>query len=250
MRRLSLPIVIVVCIVIALGLTWLALSHTPSRGSEHGVQTVPVPAFKRVKVTGSAVVTLVQDTSGPVMIESAQGRASAGVARVSAPRITVHFTDLEAIEVAGGVRVSAGAIRVPALRIDGAGGTSLNIADLRTATLRVAGAGALKAELAGQATDQTVSISGAGAYQAAKLVSENATVDGSGAGRVVVNASKTLQASISGAGVVEYLGNPEVHESIGGLGRVKRRDAVDRTRPHMAMWDGRFTPQFAPQLTL
>src|SRR5258708_19211737 len=92
MRRLSLPIVIVVCIVIALGLTWLALSHTPSRGSEHGVQTVPVPAFKRVKVTGSAVVTLVQDTSGPVMIESAQGRASAGVARVSA---VVHGDTLE-----------------------------------------------------------------------------------------------------------------------------------------------------------
>jgi len=267
MRRLSLPIVLIVCTAIALVLTWLALGHAPHRGGERErvVQTRSVPPFKRIKVTGSAVVMLVQDTSGPVVIETSQGEAARIEAEVrgdtldiAAPdrhrwwhgpfrrgswttaRITIHFADLESIEVAGGVSVSAGAVRVPALRIDGAGGTKLNIADLKTAKLRVAGAGALKAELAGEATDQTVSISGAGNYQAAKLVSESATVDVSGAGRVVVNASKTLHASISGAGIVEYLGDPEVRESIGGLGRVKRRDTVDRAIPHIAMREGPF----------
>jgi hypothetical protein len=266
MRRLSFPIVIIVSIAIALGLTWLVLGHAPHRGDVRVVQTRSVPPFKRIKVTGSAIVMLVQDASGPVVVEAPRGETARVLVEVhgdtlditasdrrrwwhwpfrrgswAVAQITIHFADLEAIEVAGGVSVSAGAVRVPALQIDGAGGTKLHIADLKTTTLRVAGAGALKAELAGQATDQTVSISGAGDYQAAKLISENATVDVSGAGRVVVNASKTLQASISGAGVVEYLGDPEVRESVGGLGRVKRRDAVDRAIPHMAMRGGQFS---------
>jgi hypothetical protein len=264
MGRLSLPVVIVVAVVIALALTWLAVGRGSYGSDELVAQSRTVPPFKRIAVTGSTSVVLVQDTGGPVVVETPRR----GKARVttevrgdtlevtatdrrrwwtmlfqkgsSAPsRVTIHFADLEAIEVAGGVSVSAGEVRVPLLQIEGSGGTTLRIADLRATTLRVAGAGALKADLAGQVTDQAVSISGAGNYQAEKLVSENATVDVSGAGRIVVNATKTLQASISGAGVVEYLGDPKVRERVNGVGRVKRRGAVEVADHHIAMSDPR-----------
>jgi hypothetical protein len=86
----------------------------------------------------------------------------------------------------------------PALRIEGSGGTSLSIDDLRTTTLMVSGAGALKAVLAGQVADQSISISGAGEYQAAQLISDNAIVDVSGAGHIVVNARKTPKGTFPG----------------------------------------------------
>jgi hypothetical protein len=86
-------------------------------------------------------------------------------------------------------------------------------------------------------TGQSVSVSGAADYQAAKLASDSASVEVSGAGKIVVNARKKLNASISGAGVVEYLGDPVVTQSISGAGRVKRRETAEADRPHIASRD-------------
>ena len=79
--------------------------------------------------------------------------------------------------------------------------------------------------IAGSVDDQAISLSGAGDFRAANLVSDTAKVTVAGAGRVVVNARRTLRVSLSGAGSVEYLGNPELTQSVSGLGRIKRRDA-------------------------
>jgi hypothetical protein len=259
MRRHSLLLTILIAIVIAAGLTWWALRHHGFGTEDLVTESRPLAPFSRIEVAGAALVTLVQDTNGPLVVETpARGKARVVAAVVGdtleitaadsrkwwdallgsgpsgAPRITIHFRDLEAIKVAGGVRISAGEIRVPALRISGAGGTSVMIDDLHTASLRVTGEGALKAELAGQATDQSVAISGAGDYRADRLASSNTVVTVSGAGKVFVNASKTLKTNISGAGVVEYLGNPEVTEQISGVGRVKRRDSSETAGPHLA----------------
>jgi hypothetical protein len=262
MRRHSLALTILVAIVIAAGLTWLAFSRASfgTSGAEDVVtDSHPVGPFKRVEVSGSAVVTLVQDTNGPLVVESDQRSRNRVDARVrgetleitasnsrrwwnilaghgtsSAPQITIHFQNLETIGVSGGVTVNAKELHVPALRIDGSGGTSVKIDDLRTSLLRVSGSGALKTVLAGQATDQNISISGAGEYLADQLVSDNAVVSVSGAGRVVLNVQKKLKATISGAGLIEYLGNPAVTEELSGVGRVKRRDSADLTLPRLA----------------
>ena len=152
-------------------------------------------------------------------------------------RITLHFKDLESIEVAGGVRIMAREIRVPALRINGSGGTTIQIDELHATTLTIDGAGALKAELGGQVTDQNISISGAADYRGAKLVSDNASVDVSGAGKIVVNVAKKLNANISGAGVVEYIGDPVVKQNVSGVGRVKRRETAEMADAHIAARD-------------
>jgi hypothetical protein len=263
MRRFSLPLVILLAVAIALGLTWLALGGGgSSRRDESRSETQALAPFKRIQLSGSTVVMLVQDTNGPLVTSIAPRTAARVGVKVqgetlmitasdgarwwrslfsggpsATPQITIHFKDLDAIEVSGGVRIVAPEVHVPALRIEGSGGTSLSIDDLRAATLTVSGAGALKAVLAGQVADQKISISGAGEYQAAQLVSDNAIVDVSGAGHIVVNARKTLKANISGAGVVEYLGDPVVKESVSGVGRVKRRQSAEHSPPHIARLD-------------
>jgi hypothetical protein len=261
MRRHSLLLTIVIAVLIAAGLTWAALRHhRSSAAGEVVADSRPLAPFNRIAISGTAAVTLVQDTNGPLVIETpARGKvrvdavvrnntlditaldsrrwwdALVGTGPSNASRITVHFRDLDAISVAGGVRITAATVRVPALRIDGAGGTSVTIADLQTESLRVSGEGALKADLSGTATRQNVSISGAGDYRAEKLASSDTTVTVSGAGKVLVNASKTLKASISGAGLVEYVGDPQVTQQVSGVGRVRRRESAEMAGPHIAL---------------
>jgi hypothetical protein len=251
MRRLSLPLVILVSVLIAACLTGYALAETPDRKDEAVTESHPLTPFRRIEISGSAVVNLVQDTNGPMVTTLPPSATSQITVKVQkerliikvndnarwwsdmfgrgpsgTPQITIHFKDLDGIDVAGVVRISAREIHVPELSIDGSGGTTIQIDDLRAGRLSVEGSGALKAELAGQVTDQSIEISGAASYQAAKLISDNASVEVSGAGKIVVNARKKLSASLSGAGVVEYIGDPVLKESISGAGRIRRREAA------------------------
>jgi hypothetical protein len=269
MRRLTLPLVIVVSVAIAALLAWLALSTSfgdrrpraekPAPGAE-SVVTKTLSPFKRLDVSGTAEVTLVQGTTESVAMATPARRAGHIDAEVRGdtlylestdsshwwemifggggarnPQIVVTFKDLESVAAAGTVKLIAAEIKVPELRIAGAGGTSVRIDNFQGNQLRLSGAGALKAEIAGRVTDQHVTISGAGEYRAGKLVSQNATVTVAGAGQVVINAEKTLNATISGAGSVDYIGDPKVIERVSGAGRVRRRDAADVGVPRIAI---------------
>jgi hypothetical protein len=152
--------------------------------------------------------------------------ALAGGSRGRMAKVTVTYRAIDTVALAGAVKLTASRLDTPELRLTAAGGSSVRIDDLRTDMLRVSGAGALKAELSGQATEQRISISGAGEYDASRLRSDHARISVSGVGHVVVHVEKTLNASISGAGSVEYYGTPEVKEHVSGVGRVKRRDAA------------------------
>jgi len=251
MRRATLPLLILGCIVVAAALAWFTLN----RGGPAGdlvTENRAVDAFHRIDVSGNAEVTLVAGAAESVAVEtSAAGqsrvrtRVSDGTLHVTGgetrrwwhsilgggrsgvrPRITVTFRTLDAIVLAGAVKLSAAKLDADALRISASGGTVVRIDDLQARTLRLSGAGALKATLAGRVVDQDVAISGAGEVLAEKLTSENATVSVSGAGSVVVNAQKTLKASISGAGNVEYAGDPQVTQRVSGVGRVRRRESA------------------------
>jgi hypothetical protein len=259
MRRYTLLYVILACVAVAALLTWMAFSYArfharPSRveivaAAGKDAVTQALPPFTRIEVSGAAEVVLVQGAADAVALPANLPRKAHLDATVSdgtlhlragdgtrwwdsllggGPRtapVVVTFRDLEAITASGTVRLSAGTIKVNALRITGAGGTQVAIDDLTTGSLRVAGSGALKAELAGRADTQNVTISGAGEYRGGKLVSQDATVTVSGAGQVVVNAQKTLNVTLSGAGIVEYLGDPAVTKRVSGAGSVRRREA-------------------------
>ena len=251
MRRATLPLLVLGCVVVAAALAWFTLN----RGGPAGdlvTENRTVDAFHRVDVSGNAEVTLVAGGAESVAVETTaagQGRVrtrvSDGTLHVTGgdtrrwwhsilgggrsgvrPRVTVTFRTLDAVVLAGSVKLSAAKIATDALRISASGGTNVRIDDLQARSLRLSGAGALKATLAGHVVDQDVSISGAGEVQAEKLASDNATVSVSGAGSVVINAQKTLKATISGAGSVDYTGDPQVTQRVSGVGRVRRREAA------------------------
>ncbi len=269
MRHFTLPLVIAGSVVLAALLSWLALStmtiggRPPRAGSSEvgngAAVTHTLAPFNRIDVSGTARVVLVQGDSESVTIGGStgnRGRISADVRDDTlfiesadhsrwwdlligrsrdTPRIVVNFREVNDISAAGTVALSAARISAPELRIAGAGGTSVRIENLQTRQLRLAGAGALKAELSGTATEQNVTISGAGEYLGGKLKSQHATVNVAGAGKVIVNAEKTLKATISGAGSVEYYGDPQVTERVSGVGSVRRRDSADAGAPRVAV---------------
>ena len=268
MRRLSLPLVIIVSFAVAACLTSCALAQGTERNTErknespkkeeNPIESTPLAPFRRIEISGVANIILVQGTNGPLVASVPQNAKVSikvhketlvikstdggrwwsnlfGRGPAATTQLTINFKDLEAIDVSGGVRISARDIRVPALRIDASGGTTLAVDDLRASTLSIDGSGAVKAEIAGQVTDQRISISGAADYQAAKLQSDTASVEVSGAAKIVVNVRKKLNASISGAGTVEYIGDPAVTQSISGVGKVKRRETANADGPRLAI---------------
>ena len=248
MHRATVPILILVCVVIAAALAWLTLNR--SETEETSVrQARRVAPFHRLQVGGLARVTLMQGDAEAVDIQVPAGGSAVDVTvhdgtlvvsghdhpqilgwffgargRDRAVLVTIHFRTLEAIVLSGAVRLDAQALHTDRLAIDASGGSSLQIADLQATTLRVSGSGALDARIAGRVDNEEVSISGAGSYRADDLHADHASVDVSGIGNVVVYAGDTLRASISGAGNIEYLGDPQVTEDVSGIGRVRRRE--------------------------
>jgi hypothetical protein len=209
----------------------------------------PASGFHRLEITGQVEVTLVQGAAEGVTIEAPasalrrvrtevrDGTLSIDAAEQGGmwqwfsgrrgsrtPRITVKLREVDLIEAAGAVTVTADSLKAGELRLDLAGACSVKFRDLQATTLRLDGSGAIKAEVGGNVLRQRIDLSGAGSFQASKLASEDAVVEVSGAGKAVVNATKSLGVDISGAGAVEYLGDPKVTQSISGIGKVRRRE--------------------------
>ena len=262
MPRYVLPLLVLAVLVVALVLTWLALGRGVGAG-EVAVAEQDLAPFARIEVSGSADVLLQKGSAEHVTIETptrglrVQAEVRGNTLRVSTrdnrrwwsslfgrtssrnARITVTYRNLDALVLSGAVKITAAAMETPELRVSANGGSSIRIDALKTRSLRIEGSGALKAELAGEATEQRVAISGAAEYNAERLESAQANVSVSGVGHVIVRVEKALTASISGAGTIEYYGNPEVKEHVSGVGRVKRREAAgDTAKPrwHVASW--------------
>lgn len=260
MKRYTLPLLLCAIVIVAMGLAavtlgqvgWLRRSAAPA--APGNITTVSVDPFTRMEIDGALEVVLVQGPAPSVRVESQSdaevsvrnhgdtlmlrsNRGSTGWAewfsknQRAAPKVTVTFTTLTNIDVAGSLKLSAARIATPRLAFDVSGAASVTITDLDTGELRMDGSGAMKADITGRATTQRIRISGAGNYHAPRLVSEAAEVDVSGAGKVLVNAVKTLRIELSGAGVVDYLGSPTVDKSVSGIGRVRQVQSAADSPP-------------------
>jgi hypothetical protein len=255
MPRYVLPVLILAAVAIATALTWWTLARPASIGNVATVEQ-DIAAFRRLELNGAADVTLRQGTAehlsvqtparglsvianvegGTLMLDAHDTRrwwqSLLGGARTNrSAKVTITFRDLDAVTISGAVNVAAAALETPELLVEASGGSTLRIDRLKTRLLHVDADGALKARLAGTATEQRISISGAGEYNAGDLASETASVDVSGVGTVVLRVEKALSASISGAGSVEYYGNPQVRQSISGVGKVRQRQAAEVLPP-------------------
>jgi len=248
MRRFALPLALLAAVIVAVVAAWFTLAGRGG-GERVTAEAPPVGPFKRIDLTGFAELVLVQGDREAVTIE-ASPRASARIRVRSAderlsidavedrpwwsflagggprpPKITVHFRTLEALAVAGAVKVTAASVEARQLEIEASGATSVRIDALHAEAMRFSGSGAVKAEFAGKLAEQTIAIAGAGDYRAPGLQSQTASIAVSGAGRAVVNVERRLDAEISGAGSIEYIGDPVVRDRISGAGRISRRSA-------------------------
>jgi hypothetical protein len=90
-------------------------------------------------------------------------------------------------------------------------------------TLSISVTGANAVTVAGTVREQTVSLSGAGAYDGGALESQRATITIDGFADALVRVSEQLRTHISGPGTVEYYGEPRLIDDNTGLGQVMRR---------------------------
>ncbi len=263
MKRLALPLVILLAIAVAVAAAWFVLdrgfrSGGAARGSEVTAEQRALPPFTRLAVGGMADITLVQGTAESVRFEAPAKQMDRirievrdGTLHIASAtsggfmsflfggsprplRATITFRDLEAVDVSGAVKLKADGWTADKLKFSVSGEGTLRITGLDVKELAVAASGAVKAELAGRATEQRIAISGAGDYRAAGLASDSARVAVSGAGKVLVNVAKTLKIAIAGAGSVEYIGDPKVTQDISGVGRVRRRESAHDAFPAIA----------------
>lgn len=204
MRRSALPVVIVACVIVAAVLAWLAVGRMFRAAAEDAAgppasEVRPVGEFSKLDVSGLVNLTIIQANRREVVVEAARGQASRVRSEVSGNtlritvrpprgkrirdaadpdlRVVVRTPSIEAIELSGAVKLAAPALAVPALAIDASGAASIRIDALQVDSLRFVGSGAVEAELAGRATEQSISLSGAGRVRSPRLASASARVD-------------------------------------------------------------------------
>jgi hypothetical protein len=238
--------------VIALAALAVILVLKPAEAASQGdvtAETRAVSGFHRIDVAGEFDVTLVQGNTESVSIEAPASvlprvvtEVHSGTLEISVRsdrglwnwlsgrglakpvRVTINLRELDRIEGAGAFSLDADTLKVGELRLDVAGACKLHIRDLQAKRIILDGSGTIKAQIGGVVARQDVDISGAAAYDAGQLVSDDASVEVSGAGKAVVHAKNSLSVDISGAGVVEYIGDPKVRQTISGIGKVRRKE--------------------------
>jgi hypothetical protein len=176
-------------------------------------------AFTGIQVTGIAKVVITQDTVQSLRIEAddnivdlvttavSNGQLIVGLQPGSYSNVTVNvFASMKALNrlecVGTADFVTSGPIRTDAI------------------TCRITGAGSMT--LSGNATNQTIEVTGTGDIHNFGLVSTRCSATITGVGSLEVNATQQLDAVVSGSGLIVYAGNPAVvNKTVVGLGTVK-----------------------------
>jgi hypothetical protein len=122
--------------------------------------------------------------------------------------VTLHYVNLDAIEVNGGAEVSTTALfKAESLTVDLKSGGMLYLdADIEYLSAKVIEGGILSAE--GYATEQDLSVATSGTVSAFDLESEIIKVKASTGGKAKINVEKELDAEVGSKGFVSYKGNP------------------------------------------
>ena len=139
-------------------------------------------------------------------------------------RIPIKYTlvvkDLKALDIFGAARVRLEGVESDRLSIVLGGAGEITGQALKIEQLDVDLRGAGRIELAGQADEEWVTISGAGNYHAPDMATQKARVEVNGAGKATVAAKEELNLAIRGLGSVDYYGPGTVKRTISGLGSI------------------------------
>lgn len=105
------------------------------------------------------------------------------------------------------------------ITMNGAGQVDVEELMADTFIVHIAGTGTVAAD--GEANSQSISIDGAGNYQAGDLLTSSTMITIDGLGNATIWATERLDITINGGGSVNYYGLPSVSQDINGLGDIK-----------------------------
>jgi hypothetical protein len=184
-------------------------------------ETRPVTAFSAINVSGMGEVVITQGDADGLTVTTDDNLQAMMSGEVRDDTLYLGIKANQGFSDATRVTFTVTVKQLTAITLSGA--AMISLSDLSGEQLAVNHSGAGQVTVAGTVAEQRVTLSGAGSYDGAALVSERATVDLSGLGSVVVNASERLDATLSGAGSIAYIGSPELHEQVTGLGSIRQR---------------------------
>ncbi|MBA3450615.1 MAG: DUF2807 domain-containing protein [Chloroflexia bacterium] len=130
--------------------------------------------------------------------------------------------NLAALELSGAGEVEIPRLDTAQLRLLASGAGMVTIDELTADLLEVEASGNVALTIGGTVDSQSISVSGAGTYDATNLASRLTAVTVDSAAQAIVQVSERLEATASGASSVAYIGDPEVSESTSGVGSVTK----------------------------
>ena len=239
--NMRMKLIFTTALFVALLLTACGL-HVISGSGNVVHESRPVSDFTAVNFTGFGELTLVQGETTALTIETDDNLLPYIKTTVDQGTLTIGFDDglslplmqptdsiryqltvktLTDLVLSGAGTVAAAQLTTDHLTLVESGAGTIKPANLSAdaITVEMSGAGAIA--LAGAVTEQTVTLSGLGNYEATDLASQIAEVTLSGAGEATVWVSEQLDAEMSGAGTINYYGSPQTNASSAGIGMVK-----------------------------
>jgi hypothetical protein len=213
----------------------------PTFGSRNLItENRPVSGFNRLDISGGGDVTIIQDGTESLTIETddnvmqyVTSEVRGGTLYVglefhslrsiipSRLSLTLHVKDLTGISSSGSWNMVSESLQAGNLDIAISGSGKVTVNTLNTDKLNVHISGSGNMDLAGNLQSQEVSISGSGTYRAGDLQTQDTKISVSGSGNVTVWATGSLNASVSGNGTINYYGSPQVTFDQSGSGDLK-----------------------------
>ena len=218
-----------------------ACGFIPTLGSRNIIsENRNVSGFDHLEVSGGGDVTIIQDGTEALTIETddnvmqyVTSKVQAGTLSVglefpslrsvipSRLSLTLHVKDLSGITTSGSWNVASESLQAGNLDITTSGSGKVTIHTLTAKTLTVDISGSGEMNLAGNVKSQEITISGSGNYHAGDLQTQDTRVGVSGSGNVTAWATTSLDASVSGMGTISYYGSPQVAFNQSGSGNIK-----------------------------
>jgi hypothetical protein len=132
-------------------------------------------------------------------------------------------TDLPVITFNGAGDLEMDSLETSNLEVTINGAGQINLAELaaESLTVRIIGTGSIS--ISGQVSSQSISIDGAGSYQAGDLQTSSSEIIIKGLGSATLWATDTLNITIEGGGTVNYYGSPNLTQNISGVGDINNR---------------------------
>ncbi len=229
----------------AVGLTVMAVLISacgliPAMGSGRLItQSRSVSGFSRIEISGGGDAEIIQDGSESLTIQTDDnamqyvtsnvtgdtlnlGMDFAGLRSVIPTRLhfTVHVKNLNALTTSGSWTVTSASIKTGSLEIAINGSGTVIIDSLTADQLTTTVNGSGEVTLTGQASAQTITVSGSGRYHAGDLQTQDSQIRVNGSGNATLWAIHSLGVHISGSGSVSYYGDPQVQFSQEGSGSI------------------------------